>query len=51
MISPPITVCKGVRINNDLMNGTPKDIISATFPKGYIDSDNQNEREGVMVQL
>jgi hypothetical protein len=27
---PPMIICKGVRINEDLMNGAPEDIIFAT---------------------
>jgi hypothetical protein len=51
VILPPMTVCKGARINNDLMNGAPKDTIFPTFPKGCIGSDKQNKRKRVMVQL
>jgi hypothetical protein len=44
-------ICKGVRKNDDLTNGAPEDTIFATFPKGYIDSDKQNTRKRVAVQL
>jgi hypothetical protein len=50
-VFPAMTVCKGVRINDDPMTGATKDAIFGTFPKVYINTDKQNERKYIMVQL
>lgn len=51
VILPPVTIYKSVRTNEDLMNGDPEGTIFCTSSKDYIDSDKQNKRESVAVQL
>jgi hypothetical protein len=50
VILPPVTIYKGSRPNEVLMNGTLEDKIFS-ISKDYIDSDKQNKRKIVDVQL